>query len=235
MNNASFVSSSYLPVLQAHGIVKRFDEAGRSLDILKGVDLDVFPSDTIAITGVSGSGKSTLLHILGGLEPATSGHIAVAGDPLPLKGKAQSQWRNRYLGFVYQFHHLLPELTAQENVALPLWIRRSSTSDALSKAQTLLNALGLSHRAEHRPDQLSGGERQRVAIARALVTEPRCLLADEPTGNLDAANADQVWQLMMEWAKNIGTALIVVTHDERLSLQCQKKYRLEQGRLVKLA
>ena len=219
-------------LLECCDITQTFNDGDLSVDVLSGVDLHVGTAESVAIIGASGSGKSTLLHILGGLSIPTSGNVSFKGhNILTMSDKARGVVRNYGLGFIYQFHHLLPEFTAQENAAMPLLIRRVSRKEALAKAADILDRVGLGGRLKHKPAELSGGERQRTAIARALITEPDCVLADEPTGNLDREAADNVFELMKELSNETGTSVIMVTHDELLASRMNRVFRIENGKL----
>ncbi len=220
-------------VLNCSNVSKSFTEGGFSVDVLRDIDLNIQAGEQIAIIGSSGSGKSTLLHLLGGLDNPTTGQIWVAGKQInKLNSAKRAILRNQNLGFVYQFHHLLQEFTALENVAMPLLIRGCSPKQAKQKAAEILIKVGLEQRLEHKPGEMSGGERQRAAVARALVTNPKCLLADEPTGNLDQRTADKVYELMLDLNKTIGTSLILVTHAPDLAQRMDKILRLVNGKLV---
>ena len=223
-------------VLECRNVVREFSEGNSKLQVLRGVNLVVRPSERLAIIGASGSGKTTLLQIMGGLDEPTEGGVLVNGAPMHgTNEKAKGDLRNKYIGFIYQFHHLLPEFTAQENVAMPLLIRREPKPDALGKARDLLGRVGLGERLTHKPGELSGGERQRAAVARALITRPQLVLADEPTGNLDAGNGEHVLKLMLELNEELHTSLIIVTHDHSIAERMDRILVLEDGVLKESA
>lgn len=219
-------------VIECRGLQKKFLEGRHALEILKGIDLDIASGEQVAIMGASGSGKSTLLHILGGLDEPSAGTVRIDGQTISgLSAPALGRLRNAALGFVYQFHHLLPEFTALENVAMPLLVRGIRPTMAAAQATEMLERVGLSARLTHKPGELSGGERQRAAVARALVTHPRCVIADEPTGNLDQHNAAQVYGLMLELNQALGTSLLVATHDPRIAARMDRIIHLDDGYL----
>jgi lipoprotein-releasing system ATP-binding protein len=220
-------------VLEAQNVARTFRQGPIDLNVLENVNFSVRAGERIAIIGASGSGKTTLLQILGGLDKPTAGTVRIAGNDIhALAEKPRGELRNRTLGFVYQFHHLLPEFSALENVAMPLLVRRESKQVAEQRARAILERVGLGERLVHRPNELSGGERQRAAVARALVTNPRIVLADEPTGNLDGANAESVFALMLELNREFGTSLIVVTHDGRLAARMDRVLEITRGNLA---
>lgn len=219
-------------ILACNNLGKTFSDAGSSIEVLRGIDFSVAPGERVAVMGASGSGKSTLLHLLGGLDTPTTGEVIVAGNSLGSMNPVQlGRLRNQKLGFVYQFHHLLPEFTALENVGMPLLIGGTRPGRARQQAADMLNRVGLSARHAHKPGELSGGERQRAAVARALVTQPDCVLADEPTGNLDRQNAEQVYQLMLELNREVGTSFLVATHDVTIAERMDRIMLLDDGSL----
>lgn len=223
---------SNTPLLQCRDLCKRYKEGSVQTDVLRNVAFSLQPGELTAIVGSSGSGKSTLLHLLGGLDAPTSGDVVFDGQSLnAMSSSAKAELRNRELGFIYQFHHLLPDFSALENVAMPLLIGKTAKAEAQDRAREMLAAVGLDHRATHRPSELSGGERQRVAIARALVNRPRLVMADEPTGNLDARNADAIFELLGELNVRQGTAFLVVTHDLMLAKRMTRQMEMRDGQL----
>jgi len=228
MNNTNASKS----VIEARNLQKTYRQGKQDVEVLKGINFNVGAGESHAIVGVSGAGKSTLMHLLGGLDHSSGGDINVVGQSMSgLSESKLGELRNRHLGFIYQFHHLLPEFSARENIAMPLLVRRQSRLQASATADEWLERVGLSSRAEHKPGELSGGERQRVALARALVTRPDCLLADEPTGNLDSATASQMLALMLELNQDLQTALVIVTHDLGIAGQMQNHWRMQDGLL----
>ena len=221
------------PILIAQGLRKVFRGGGLEVAVLEGVDMQVMPGETVAIVGASGSGKSTLLHLLGGLDAPSAGSVTLMGRDFSAMGEvARGDWRNQHLGFVYQFHHLLAEFSALENVAMPLLIRRIPRAEAEARAGEMLQAVGLGHRLAHRPGELSGGERQRAAIARALVSNPSCLLADEPTGNLDSKTSQDVLGLLKVTSKRFHQTIVMITHNEEIAQMADRILQIEDGKIV---
>jgi len=219
-------------VLECRGVTRHFREGASMLEVLKGVDLAIGAAERVAIVGASGSGKTTLLQIMGGLDDPSAGQVLVNGQSMANTSEAaKGELRNRYIGFVYQFHHLLPEFSANENVAMPLLIRRVPRGEAMTQAAELLARVGLGERLDHKPGELSGGERQRAAVARALITRPKLVLADEPTGNLDAGNGEHVLRLMLELNDELETSLVIVTHDQSIAERMDRVLVLEDGRI----
>ncbi len=231
MNSEEIPSTAVIEAVDVH---KRFRQGKLDVEVLQGVNFEVSRGESHAILGASGAGKSTLMHLLGGLDHVSSGHIRVAGNELSGLGEAElGRLRNRHLGFIYQFHHLLPEFSALENVALPLRVRRMTVAQAHAAAREWLVRVGLEQRLEHKPGELSGGERQRVALARALITRPDCLLADEPTGNLDRRTAAKMLELMLDLNRELDTALVVVTHDLEIAAQMSHRWHMSDGVLMR--
>ena len=223
------------PVLEARDVARQFQQGPATLEVLTAVNVAILAGERLSIVGASGSGKTTLLQILGGLDRPSSGQVLVDGKNIHLLGeKERGELRNHSIGFVYQFHHLLPEFSALENVAMPLLVRRMNTGEAKDRAREILKRVGLGERLTHRPHQLSGGERQRAAVARALVTQPKLVLADEPTGNLDGRNAESVFELMLELNRERRTSLVVVTHDPRIAARMDRALEIENGFLQEL-
>lgn len=226
------MSEQHGPVLSCRGIARRFTEGDSVLEVLSDINLEIQAAERVAIIGASGSGKTTLLQILGGLDSPDEGDVYVGGEAMHNGNElTRGDLRNRYIGFVYQFHHLLPEFSAEENVAMPLFIRRINKSEALAQARELLERVGLGERLRHKPGELSGGERQRAAVARALITKPKLVLADEPTGNLDAGNGEHVLGLMLELNREMGTSLVIVTHDHSIAKRMDRVLVLENKSL----